>query len=321
MISATLSNPNPSKALWHTSPRRPVPSPLGCSLTPATRSGHPRRFPPSATTQNDPKPHRKLRPSGPGALEPALGSRTAFPHTRPQNPPQAQAQAQALALALGLALAWPGPAAPHSSGPSGPTAAPTPQMAAYCALSQPRDRRQTGAARRGYPYRADGGGCCSGLGGRRTGPLRHQPRACVLHSRASSQGPSSRPDTRAARGSDCLRQCLNNQGPTSALPHAESLHKILPTGQSAENRDSVIIPLFQAERSGCKLSGTARAAPLGLRMVAVAASAASRDGGGRRWRSGGLRAVHGARPRPHRAVRAGGRLQPAVRGGGAGRAV
>lgn len=307
MISATLSNPNPSMALWHTSPRRPVPSPLGCSLTPAARSGHSRRFPPSATTQNDPKPHRKLRPSGPGALEPALGSRTAFPHTRPQDPPQAQAR--------------PGPAAPHSSGPSGPTAAPTPQMAAYSALSQPRDRRRTGAARRGCPYRADGGGCCSGLGGRPTGPLRHQPRACVLHSRASSQGPSSRPDTRAARGSVCPRQCLNNQGPTSALPHAESLHKIPPTRQSAENRDSVIIPLFQAERSGCKLSGTARAAPLGLRVVAVAASAASRDGGGRRWRRSGLRAVHGARPRPHRAVRAGGRLQPAVRGGGAGRAV
>lgn len=312
MISATLSNPNPSKALWHTSPTRPVPSPLGCSLTPATRSGHPRRFPPSATTERS-----QTAQEAPSFRPRSFGTCPRVPNRFPPHP----APESASGSGSGSGLARPGPAAPHSSGPSGSTAAPTPQMAAYCALSQPRDRRQTGAARRGCPYRADGGGCCSGLGGRPTGPLRHQPRACVLHSRASSQGPSSRPDMRAARGSDCLRQCLNNQGPTSALPHAESLHKILPTGQSAENRDSVIIPLFQAERSGCKLSGTARAAPLGLRVVAVAASAASRDGGGQRWRRDGLRAVHGARPRPHRAVRAGGRLQPAVRGGGAGRAV
>lgn len=147
MISVTLSNPNPSKALWHTSPRRPGPSPLGCSLTPATRSGHPRRFPPSATTQNDPKPHRKLRPSGPGALEPALGSRTAFPHTRPQNPPQAQAQAQALALALAqaLALAWPGPARPPltARAPRGPRPLPPHKwrLTAHC-LSRETAGRQ-----------------------------------------------------------------------------------------------------------------------------------------------------------------------------------
>lgn len=189
-------------------------------------------------------------------MEPALRSRTAFPYTRPQDPPQAQAQARP---------------ASHSPGPAGLTASSHPTNdglhGTHLAESPPPDRHSTAGPSLPCGWRR------MLLRPRRAPRRPAQPSALRLRAalpRFLAGAFLEARRARAVRGSGCPRQCLNNHGPTAALPRAESFHKIPPTRQSVLNRNSVVIPLFQAERRRCEPSGTARAAPLGLRAVAAA---------------------------------------------------
>jgi len=67
------------------------------------------------------------------------------------------------------------------------------------------ERAQRGGAALTVRMEADGGGCCSCLSGHFTGPLRHQPRACALPSRASWQGLSARPGARDREVGEAVR--------------------------------------------------------------------------------------------------------------------
>lgn len=124
-----------------------------------------------------------------GARRPGPGKPALSPAEEPA-PPRALRNARPGNRPQGTAR--PGP--PHpAQAPRGPRRSPSAFPGAVRGAEPPPGGRSCA-------HRADGGGCCSGLGGRAAGLLRHQRRACALPSRAFSAGLSACPARAVWRG-------------------------------------------------------------------------------------------------------------------------